>query len=529
VRSSPAMSTLLLRLVSALERAGEGRPASTLAARAFLVGLAIVHAIFFASLSLEVGGLVGSDGILPAERLFTRAHERLGADAYLRLPSLYWLAADDTTITLFLAGGALLAVAVVVVVVFRGARAHTLAWCALVGLYTIDLSLLAVGQTFLAFQWDLLLVESTVLALFFARAARPGGAPSRFAVVVLRLLVVKLMMSSGIGKLATGDETWRDLSALSFHLFTQPLPNPIAVVVADAPRVLLETATLLTLVVQIAVPPFVFVARARPIALGVLALHQLAIAATGNFAYFNVLTLVLLVAACDDDTLTRLPFVRRANDDEGSAPSRSVLGTRSSLASLALLSLLAVLSGRAFVEGAFRGAPPLPVVDALADALAPLRLSSRYGLFTVMTTERREIVFEGSDDGVTWTPFELHHQPGDPRRWPTFVAPHQPRLDWQMWFAALSSHERNPFVVSTMRALVEGRASVRALFRDPLFAERPPRAVRARFFRYTLAPAEVRRAEGLVWQRVLLGEYAPQIGARFQPVVDDEGAPSAMP
>jgi hypothetical protein len=507
------------------------RRESMLSGRVFLVGLAIVYVFFFVSLASQVHGLVGSEGILPADAFFRRVLSRFDAvDAFWRLPSLYWISRTDAMLTALLVVGLGAALALFTLVVVRPARAAAMARAILVVLYATTLSFVAVGQSFLSFQWDMLLIEGTVLAFFFANSAdRAPRAPSRAAVFLVRFLVVKLMMSSGLGKLASGDATWRSLDALAFHFFTQPLPNPLAIFFAHAPTIALTGGTLLTLVVQIAFPPLLFIGpRARAVALIVLTLHQFAIAATGNFAYFNVLTLVLLAAASDDDVLLRLPVVGRriATIGDDTLAPRDGSGRFRVFAHLMCVVLLFTLSLHAFVDGVARRTKLMTALAPLVDALAPLRLTSRYGLFTVMTTTRHEIVLEGTRDGRTWSPFHLPHKPGPVDRWPRFVAPLQPRLDWQFWFAALGPVERNPFVLSTMRALVEGKSDVRALFDDPPFADAPPRAVRALLYDYELAPLERLRADGLVWERTFIGPYAPVIGVQF---VDDGASPSVMP
>src|SRR5262249_52823091 len=121
---------------------------------------------------------------------------------------------------------------------------------------------------------------------------------------------------------------------------------------------------------------------------------------------------------------------------------------------------------------------PWPLVELLSWQ-QPFRSVNRYGLFAVMTTSRREIIIEGSHDGQTWQPYEFRYKPGDLKRRPGFVAPHQPRLDWQMWFAALSDYRSNPWFMNFCVRLLQGSQEVLRLLKRNPFPDKPPRYLRA--------------------------------------------------
>jgi hypothetical protein len=158
-----------------------------------------------------------------------------------------------------------------------------------------------------------------------------------------------------------------------------------------------------------------------------------------------------------------------------------------------------------------RAAIPGPLI-AVYRLLAPLRSANGYGLFAVMTTERPEIVVEGSEDGTTWRPYEFRWKPGDPLRRPRFVAPHQPRLDWQIWFAALGDYRSNPWLTNLMARLLEGAPEVESLLAANPFPGLPPRFVRAVLYEYRFTDAQERRRTGAWWRRELRGLYAPVLG-----------------
>jgi hypothetical protein len=233
---------------------------------------------------------------------------------------------------------------------------------------------------------------------------------------------------------------------------------------------------------------------------------QVAIAATGNYAFFNLLTASLAVLLLDDDAFPARwsGAARRAPADRGwpraiLVPVAVVTLVASSVPFLASLGAVSVIPG------------PLVSLYRLA---SPLRSTNGYGLFAVMTTSRPEIVIEGSADGETWRPYAFRYKPDDPRRTPGFVAPHQPRLDWQLWFAALGSYRENTWVLALMDRLLQNDGDVLKLFAGNPFAAAPPRAVRALLYDYRFATPEERRSSGAWWTRELKGLYAPALEKR---------------
>ena len=148
--------------------------------------------------------------------------------------------------------------------------------------------------------------------------------------------------------------------------------------------------------------------------------------------------------------------------------------------------------------------------------IAPFRSINSYGLFARMTVDRPEIVIEGTNDGRTWSAYEFKWKPGDPSRPPGFVAPHQPRLDWQMWFAALRSYERtgDRWFPRFLGKLLEGSPAVLELLETNPFPEAPPRWIRAVLYDYRFTDPATRRAEGLWWARHRVSLYAHPVGLR---------------
>jgi predicted DCC family thiol-disulfide oxidoreductase YuxK len=478
----------------------------------FLRGLGGIYFIAFLSFWVQVDGLVGSQGIQPAQAWLAAVHERFGRAAIWQAPTLFWFNASDAA--LWLAGLAGMAASSALV-------ANRAPWLAAAACWVLYASYYAVGGVFLSFQWDILLLETGFLALLLApRQLRPRldiePIVPRAGIFLLRWLLFRLMLLSGVVKLASGDPSWWDLSALTFHYETQPLPTWIAWYVHNVPVSVHRVSCAVMFAIEVGLPFFIWAPRRLRLlaAAGFVAL-QLAIMATGNYTFFNLLTLLLCVTLLDDAYLARfapLTFLR-ALDLRAIRPTlrSSAVGT----AALGVTALLLVMLGAATAKARLSGSASLSrPTRAIVSALAPLHLSHAYGLFAVMTKDRREIVIEGSDDGREWKPYEFRWKPGDPAARPRFCQPHQPRLDWQMWFAALGSYRTNPWVVAMMDRLLEGSRPVLDLFGNNPFPDRPPRYVRAVIYEYRFTTIPGGRAEGTWWRRGPARPYAPVRTAR---------------
>jgi len=156
---------------------------------------------------------------------------------------------------------------------------------------------------------------------------------------------------------------------------------------------------------------------------------------------------------------------------------------------------------------------PRPAASAL-NWIAPFGIVNTYGLFAVMTTSRPEIVVEGSNDAHTWLEYGFKYKPGDPKRPPRWVQPHQPRLDWQMWFAALGNYQGQPWFVNFMARLLEGSPEVLSLIATNPFPSSPPQYVRAQLYDYQFTSFAERRSTGNWWRRELKGEYFPVVSLK---------------
>jgi predicted DCC family thiol-disulfide oxidoreductase YuxK len=471
----------------------------------FLRLLGLVYFFAFLSLSSQITGLVGKDGILPfTDLLGIIRSSSLGLERYWYFPTLAWLNSSDAFLRFLTLGGIFLSLLVIL-------RLATVP--ALIILWVFYLSLVTAGQDFLAFQWDELLLETGFLAIFFAPIGlRPviSKPPPRLFRWLLWFLLFRLMFSSGAVKLLSGDPSWRHLTALKFHYETQPLPTPMAWFMHLLPGWFHEASVAVAFFIELAVPFLIFAPRrARFLAGSLLIFLQGLIALTGNYAYFNLLTLALCVLLFDDAALARL-FPRRWVDRlpkpagrTKASPLRRVL--------LPLVGCLLLVAGCLEIAEMFAREKTPRAALVLLESLQPLHVVNSYGLFAVMTTSRQEIIIEGSDDAVTWRAYEFKYKPGDLRRPPPWVEPFQPRLDWQMWFAALGSYRNNPWFVHFMLRLLEGSPEVLALLGGNPFPHAPPRYIRALLYDYHFTDWSTKHAEGNWWRRELRELYFPQV------------------
>ncbi len=474
----------------------------------FLRLLGVTFLIAFVSLWAQLHGLVGDDGILPAHDYLLRARETLGSACYRALPTVCWLSTDGAFLNVLCGAGVMAALLLTVGVVPLPALAV---------LWILYLSLCVIGQTFLSFQWDTLLLETALVAAFLAPADwRPKlwrlPRPPPIGLLLGRLLLFKLMFLSGVTKLLSGEPTWRDLSALDVHYETQPLPSWIGWYAHQLPEWFQRLSVANMYVIEIALPVLIFAPRRiRHVAAAGLILLQVLIAATGSYCFFNLLAATMCVLLLDDQLLCRM-LPRPVRDRIAVGPRHIAVTSRQKIARFALNTAGGVvLLISAFVFAREAGYPRLPGGAAVLSHTDPLRTINGYGLFRIMTTERFEIVIEGSDDGIAWREYDFRWKPGDLARRPRFAAPHQPRLDWQMWFAG-ASPERNAYWLRRLAdRLLEGSEPVLDLLADNPFPDRPPRYVRFVYYRYAFTDPQTKRRTGHWWTRELLGTLTAPI------------------
>ena len=528
---------------SALTRLGWGQdlsvPSHRLVQAVFVRYVGAVYLIALVSLWVQILGLIGSDGILPARLTLESVRQQAlaahaGWERFHYLPTLCWFSASDGFLQAQCAAGVVLALLVLVGI----APAPSL-----FGLWVIYLSLSAVGREFLSFQWDALLLETGFLAIFFSpgtRLRRPSRArePSLLVLWLLRWLLFRLMFASGCVKLLSGDAAWRDLTALTYHYETQPLPTWLGWYAFQLPALFHKGSTVLMFGIELVLPFLIFAPRRlRKLPCAAFIALQLLIGLTGNYCFFNLLTIGLCVLLLDDASLNQLLNalrLRRRRLDrpgpplevepavapgpvDGDGPVRRAIAWRWPGPVAWPVTVLVLLVSLVQFSGLFGWSRLWPTpVAGFCNWVAPFRSFNSYGLFAVMTTSRPEIVVQGSEDGVTWRDYEFKYKPGAVSGRPAFVEPHQPRLDWQLWFAALGDYRQNPWFVEFCVHLLQGSPAVLELLKANPFPARPPRYVRAMVYDYRFTTLAAHRQTGAWWQREEKGEYLPVISLRKQ-------------
>ena len=448
----------------------------------FLRLLGLVYLIAFVSLAVQIAGLVGAHGLLPVE----------WPNSDLLLAALSW-------------GGA--AVALLLMAGIAPAASAALLWA-------VYLTLTIAGQVFLEFQWDALLLETGLLAILYAPftwRSRVATDPEPPAMVrwVLWFLAFKLTFLSGITKILSGDRTWANWTALTYHYETQPIPAWTSWYAHQLPASVHYWSTAGMFVIELLVPWLVFLSprfrRVRAAAAALMASLQAGIAATGNYGFFNLLTIVLYVALLDDGMLAPpqrrpAPELRLGPTNAGKLWQLFASGAAMVIACFSVMTVsreIDVTWGRPSVFSQLWSPSALAIV-------APLDSINGYGLFRVMTTDRPEIVIEASADGDSWKEYEFRWKAGDVQRRPSFVEPHMPRLDWQMWFAALDPRDAQVWLGALVRRLLDGDEAVtRLLAPNPLGA--PVRCVRLVYYHYYFTTRAERAVSGAWWKRERAG------------------------
>jgi len=477
--------------------------------RIFFALLGLVYLIAFASLGVQIKGLVGSNGISPARELLREISVPSGAARYYWLPTLFWISSQDWVLLLVCGLGAALSFALI------------LGYCPaplLFFLWLFYLSLFKVGGVFLSFQWDILLLETGFLAIFFAPWAlslkRAEASPSRAILLLLRWLLFRLMVLSGLVKLLSGDPSWRDGSALQYHYETQPLPNWVSYYAHQLPLWFQRLSLQGMFFVELLVPFLIFAPRRpRRWAAYFLIVFQILIMMTGNYGFFNLLTIALCTLLLDDESW---PGWIRRRFSLAKTDSRSAQGGAWPQWILLPLGLWIFLSSLAPALMRLREGSEVPeVLEKIYEVTEPFHLTNSYGLFAVMTKIRPEIRIEGSLDGQTWSAYEFRWKPGALNEAPRFVEPHMPRLDWQMWFAALSSYRHNPWFHRFLQKLLEGSPDVLALLKTNPFPGQTPHYLRATISRYQFSDLATKAKTGDWWVKGEDFPYSPTLPAEL--------------
>jgi hypothetical protein len=487
----------------------------------FLRALGLIYFSAFFALLFQIRGLIGPQGILPAADYLQSARV-LGVIRLWDIPSLLWLSSSDPML-MALCWVGLAASLLLVANIWPRA---TLLVC-----FTCFLSFVSAAQDFSGYQSDGMLLEAGFLSLFLAPSGLLPGLgrkqpTARAAMLLLLWEWFRIYFQSGIVKLASGDPTWRNLTAMYEYYQNGPLPTWIGWYLQHLPHWFHIATAAATLAMELLLVWMAILPRRWKIAcFFIVTAWQVGVIASANYAFLNYLVLILAVLLLDDAFLQHLlpRRWRRALDqthpvepEESPSPTRETTppARTNSLATLRT-ALPAVALAWVFYATAvplvqmFWRAAPLPL--APVTALEPFRIANQYGLFAVMTPHRYEIEFQGSNDGEHWTAYPFRYKPQQLNERPRIYAPYQPRFDWNLWFASLGSWRQNAIVPRTEESLLENNHAVLGLFAGNPFPDTPPRLVRAVLWQYWFSTPEEKHKEGIWWQRQSLGTYAPTL------------------
>ena len=520
----------------------------------FLRALGGIYFSAFFSLVFQIRGLIGPNGILPANEYLKAVARQLGHGGGIwYAPTLLWLRSGDGFVLAICWIGMIASLLLVLNFWPRG----MLAIC-----FVCFLSFVSAAQDFSGYQSDGMLLEAGFISLFFApRGFRPGlGAaswPTRASLFLLQWEWFRIYFESGVAKILGGDPEWRHFTAMDEYYQNGPLPTWVGWYVQHLPHWFHWSTAVATMVLELGlVWMFLLPRRWRIVCFCIVTPWEVGVILTANYTFLNYLVLGLGFLLLDDRFVARfLPKTWKANFsllqvESGEAqtgdepqttlgifkPGRPRAETRAvswtwrwrvmklSLGSAMLFWIFyATVAEMVWMFG------EVPLPTSPVAALEPLRIANRYGLFGIMTRGRYEIEFQGSNDGKNWITYPFRFKPQELNGAPGIYAPYQPRFDWNLWFASLGGWREYPIVPRTEIRLLDNDNDVLRLFAGNPFASAPPREVRAVLWQYWFTSMQEKRTTGFWWRREFVGLYAPTLERDAQGSIQVIEAPTVAP
>ena len=468
--------------------------------------LGLVYAVAFLVAIHQIIPLIGEHGLLPVGIFLKNAADVFGSNSagFFRIPSIFWFGHSDTALLTAAWIGFLLSC--VVIAGFANAPLLAVLWF-------LYMSFVHAGQDWYGYGWEIQLLETGFLAIFLCPLLDmrpfPKRPPPLPLIILFRWLAFRIMLGAGLIKIR-GDEVWRNGTALFYHFETQPITGPLSRWFHFLPRMILKTGVWFNFLAELVAPFFAFWPRpARHIAGSIMVALQIILILSGNLSFLNWLTIVPALACFDDGFWSKLlprSLVRRAQLAEGIAePSRPMLTTAWSIT---------ILIGLLSIQPVINMLSPGQIMNT---SFNRLDLVNTYGAFGSVGRERLNVVFEGTmdetpDDNAKWKAYPYKGLPVALDKNSPQIAPYQLRLDWQMWFAAMSSPEEYPWTLNLVWKLLHNDPAMLGLFADNPFPDKPPRYIRAVLYRYRFA--EPGNPEGRWWNRERLSNlWLPPLSA----------------
>jgi lipase maturation factor 1 len=489
----------------------------------FLRALGAIYFSAFFSLVFQIRGLIGPQGILPANEYLQAVAHTLGYTRGLWFaPSVLWLSSGPHMLTALCWGGMIASLLLTLNAWPRGM---------LVICFVCFLSFVTAAQDFSGYQSDGMLLEAGFIALFFAPPGiRPGlgrtSPPSRASLFLLQWEWFRIYFESGVAKILGGDIEWRNFTAMDEYYQNGPLPTWIGWYVQHLPHWFHASTVFATLALELGLVWMLFLPRRwRIVCCLIVTPWEIGVILTANYTFLNYLVLTLGVLLLDDRFLLRfypegwksLVPSDAQSQTQTSSVSHDPLKPRPfkprpfKIVKLSLAGLVLAWIFYATTAELIWMFSPIPLPTSPVAALEPLRITNRYGLFGIMTRGRYEIEFQGSDDGKTWAAYPFRYKPQEMNKPPGIYAPYQPRFDWNLWFASLGSWQDYSIVPRTEVRLLSNDSDVLNLFANNPFPHQPPLQVRAVLWQYWFTTMSEKRTQGLWWRRQYVRLYAPTL------------------
>ena len=463
--------------------------------------LGFVYFIAFLSLANQLMPLIGKNGLLPAHDFLNSVglHFNSRLEAFIKLPTIFWISDSDTFMIILAWSGVLVSLAVLLG--FANAPMLFFLWFAY-------MSFVNVGQVWYSYGWEIQLLETGFLGIFLCPLIDPlpFSPPPNVVIWLLRWLTFRIHLGAGLIKLR-GDSCWRDLSCLYYHYETQPIPNPLSRYLHFMPKIIHRLGVLWNHFIELAVPFFVFYPGILRYIAGILLISfQFILILSGNLSFLNWITIVPCIACFDDNFFRKLLPVWLIKKAEHYSIHKKVRTYQNILAWVFFI-IVAWLS--------------IPVVQNLLSAhqamntsFNRLSLVNTYGAFGSVGKERYELIIEGTvENSLTsdtkWKEYEFKAKPGNPNKTPPIIAPYQPRVDWQIWFAAMERPEQNPWLIHLIWKLLDNDKEALSLIANNPFPDKPPKFIRVEFYKYNFSPLGDK--SGAVWVRSRVGAWLPPL------------------
>lgn len=451
-----------------------------------LLGLVYFCALF--PLLFQIKGLIGENGILPLPDHLEGVNARFKKRKYFFIPTLFWINSSDQAILAAIWTG-ITCSALLMLGIYPPLMLFIL--------YFIHLSIVHAGQEFLSYGWEGFLLEITIQTFFLSLTT----VPNLFVWISLNFLLFRFHIQAGVIKLQSRDPNWRNLTALTYHYQTQPIPNRIAWYAHKLPLPFQKFSNLLMFIIELVIPFGIFGTEdMRAFVFVALFGLQFMIGLTGNFSYLNLMTAALCTILLSNQFLS--PFIPTPVSKE----TPFTLDIFLSICGLVLIGLQLIRLWDQFF--------PNKMSRKILYFLHPFHLANRYAIFGMMTTVRYEVIIEGSDDRQHWKEYLFKYKPSEVTRRPRQISPFQPRLDWQVWFLPFHDFHDEVWFKKFLVHLLKGTPSVIELLRENPFPEHPPKYIRVQLYKYEFSTAREKKESGSWWRREFVGAYSPTLALR---------------